>query len=57
MTTAIAAAGGVAAGSGSGPAVLTLTLILLTAFHAGALVEFAGLPRMLLRAARLERPG
>jgi hypothetical protein len=54
---AIAAAGGLAAGGGSGPAVLTLLLSLLAVFLARTLVPVVGLPRPLLRAARLERPG
>jgi len=57
MSAAIAAAGGIAAASGSGPAVLTLLLCLIASFLAGTLLPVAGLPRSLLRAARLERPG
>ena len=54
---AAAAASAAAAGAGAAPAVLTTVALLLISFLAGALLEIAGLPRLLLRAARLERPG
>ena len=54
----IAAAGGLAAaGAGSGPAVLATLICLLGCFLVRALLPAAGLPRPLLRATRLERPG
>jgi hypothetical protein len=37
--------------------VLATLICLLIAFLAGTLLDVAGLPRLLLRAARLERPG
>ena len=51
------AAAAAAAGAGSGPATLVTILSLLACFLAGALLHIAGLPRLLLRASRLERPG
>ena len=54
----IAAAGGLAAaGAGSGPAVLATLICLLACFLVRALLPAVGLPRPLLRGARLERPG
>jgi hypothetical protein len=54
---AAAGAAAAAAGGGAGPAALVTLISLLACFLAGALLEVAGLPRLLLRAARLERPG
>jgi len=52
-----AAAGVAAAGSAPGPAVLASLICLLACFLARALLPAVGLPRPLLRGARLERPG
>ena len=54
---AAAGAAAAAAGGGAGPATLVTLICLLASFLAGALLEAAGLPRLLLRASRLERPG
>jgi hypothetical protein len=57
LAAAGAAAAAAAAGAGSGPATLVTLLSLLACFLAGALLQIVGLPRLLLRASRLERPG
>jgi len=54
---AAASAAAAAASAGASPAVLATLICLLISFLAGTLLEVAGLPRLLLRAARLERPG
>ena len=52
-----ASAAAAAAGGGASPAVLSSVLPLLIAFLVGVLLEVAGLLRLPLRGARLERPG
>jgi hypothetical protein len=54
---AAAAATAAAASAGASPALLATLICLLISFLAGTLLEVAGLPRLLLRASRLERPG
>jgi hypothetical protein len=54
---AVAGAAAAAGGAGSGPADLVMLVSLLACFLAGALLAAPGLPRLLLRASRLERPG
>ena len=46
-----------AAGAGGSSAVLTTLILLFLSYLAGALVTGVGLPRLKLRATRLERPG
>jgi hypothetical protein len=53
----VAVAAGAGAGGAGGPAVLTILICLLISFLASTLLDAAGLPRLLLRDARLERPG
>jgi hypothetical protein len=52
------AASGIApGGAGSAPAVLTALILLCLSILAVAMLVGVGLPRLKLRAARLERPG